>query len=82
MNPKICHFTCTLLCVVLTIYTKAPLGCPLFTFAAVLGLHEVAEAYTVALLEDTNLCAIHRKAVTIAPKDMQFARRIRGGRPS
>ena len=46
-----------------------------------LALQEVAEAYIVALLEDTNLCAIHRKAVTISPKDMQLARRIRGERP-
>jgi hypothetical protein len=47
----------------------------------VLALQEVAEAYIVAILKDTNLCAIHRKAVTITPKDMQLARRIRGERP-
>jgi histone H3/H4 len=29
---------------------------------------------------DTNLCAIHAKRVTIMPKDMQLARRIRGER--
>jgi len=32
----------------------------------------------VAVFEDTNLCAIHAKRVTIMPKDMQLARRIRG----
>jgi histone H3 len=45
-----------------------------------LALQEVGEAYTVGLFEDTNLCAIHRKAVTILPKDIQLARRIRGER--
>jgi hypothetical protein len=30
-------------------------------------------------MEDTNLCAIHARRVTIFPKDMQLARRIRGG---
>ncbi len=39
---------------------------------------EAAEAYLVSLFEDTNLCAIHAKRVTIMPKDMQLARRIRG----
>ena len=32
-----------------------------------------AEAYLVGLLEDSNLCAIHAKRVTIMPKDMQLA---------
>jgi lipooligosaccharide transport system permease protein len=39
-----------------------------------------AEAYLVGLFEDTNLCALHAKRVTIMPKDMQLARRIRGER--
>ena len=43
-----------------------------------LALQEAAEAYLVGLFEDTNLCAIHAKRVTINPKDMQLARRIRG----
>uniref|UniRef100_M1CNY5 Core Histone H2A/H2B/H3 domain-containing protein n=1 Tax=Solanum tuberosum TaxID=4113 RepID=M1CNY5_SOLTU len=34
----------------------------------------------VGLFEDTNLCAIHAKRVTIMPKDNQLARRIRGER--
>jgi len=34
----------------------------------------------VGLFEDTNLCAIHAKRVTIMPRDMQLARRIRGER--
>ena len=49
-----------------------------FQSQAVLALQEAAEAYLVRLFEDTNLCAIHAKRVTIMPKDMQLARRIRG----
>ena len=51
-----------------------------FQSAAVLALQEAAEAFLVGLFEDTNLCAIHAKRVTIQPKDMQLARRIRGER--
>ena len=43
-------------------------------------MKEAAEAYLVGLFEDTNLCAIHAKRVTIMPKDIQLARRIRGER--
>merc|ERR1712153_209362 len=46
-----------------------------FQSSAVLALQEAAEAYMVGLFEDTNLCAIHAKRVTIMPKDMQLARR-------
>ena len=45
-----------------------------FQSAAVLCLQEAAEAYLVGLFEDTNLCAIHAKRVTIMPKDIQLAR--------
>jgi histone H3 len=48
--------------------------------AAILALQEAAEAYLVSLFEDSNLCAIHAKRVTIMPKDMQLARKIRGER--
>merc|ERR1712072_1534557 len=44
-----------------------------FQSSAVLALQEAAEAYMVGLFEDTNLCAIHAKRVTIMPKDMQLA---------
>ena len=45
-----------------------------------MALQEAAEVYLVQLLEDSNLCAIHAKHITIQPKDMQLARRIRGER--
>ena len=51
-----------------------------FQESAVLALQESAEAYLVGLFEDTNLAAIHAKRVTIMPKDIQLARRIRGER--
>ena len=51
-----------------------------FQSGAVLALQEAAEAYLVGLLEDSNLCAIHAKRVTIMPRDIQLARRIRGER--
>ena len=51
-----------------------------FQSTAILALQEASEAYLVGLFEDTNLCAIHAKRVTIMPKDMQLARRIRGER--
>lgn len=45
---------------------------------AILALQEAAEAFLVHLFEDTNLCAIHAKRVTIMQRDIQLARRIRG----
>lgn len=51
-----------------------------FQSQAILALQEATESYLVGLFEDTNLCAIHAKRVTIMPKDLQLARRIRGER--
>ena len=48
--------------------------------AAVQGLQEAAEAYLVGLFEDSNLCAVHAKQVTIMLRDIHLARRIHGGR--
>ncbi|KIV85605.1 histone H3-like centromeric protein cnp1 [Exophiala sideris] len=45
---------------------------------AIQALQEASEAFLVHLFEDTNLCAIHAKRVTIMQKDIQLARRIRG----
>ena len=52
-----------------------------FQSTAIAALQEAAESYLVTLFEDTNLCAIHAKRVTIFPRDMQLARRIRGDKP-
>ena len=51
-----------------------------FQSTALLAIQEASESYLVGLFEDTNLCAIHARRVTIMPKDIQLARRIRGER--
>ncbi len=51
-----------------------------FQSTALLAVQEACEAYLVGLFEDTNLCAIHARRVTIQPRDIQLARRIRGER--
>ncbi|KAJ1838732.1 histone H3.1, partial [Coemansia sp. RSA 2703] len=51
-----------------------------FQSSAIAALQEAAEAYLVSLFEDTNLAAIHGRRVTIQPKDLQLARRLRGER--
>ena len=45
---------------------------------ALYHLQVAAEAYVVGVLADTNLCAIHCKCMTIFPKDLHLARRLRG----
>ena len=51
-----------------------------FTADAAYTLQCASEDYLVRLLEDSNLCAIHAKRVTIMPKDIQLAQRIHGER--
>jgi len=49
-----------------------------FQVAALSALQEASEAYLIGLFEDTNLCTLHAKRVTIMPKDIKLAQRIRG----
>jgi hypothetical protein len=51
-----------------------------FQSAAVQALQEVAEDYLIYLFEDAQFCAVHGKRITIQPKDIRLARRIRGDR--
>ncbi|XP_035725914.1 histone H3-like [Vespa mandarinia] len=51
-----------------------------FQSSAIIAFQETSEAYLVELFEDTNLCTIHAKRVTIMPTNIQLARRIRGER--
>jgi len=51
-----------------------------FQASAVLAIQEATEAHMVNLFADTCLCAIHGRRVTIMPKDIQLARRLRGER--
>ena len=53
--------------------------CPLHWTKGVLdALHEASEYYMVDLLQDVNLIAIHAWRMTLKPRDIQLARRIRG----
>jgi histone H3/H4 len=56
-------------------YTVEPFR---FTPQALTALHVGAEDYLVTLFEDSYLCALHAKRVTLMRKDMILARRIRG----
>ncbi len=38
--------------------------------AALSALQEAAESHLVGIFEDTNLCCLHAKRVTIQPKDI------------
>ena len=44
---------------------------------AIAALHEASEAYLVGLFEDTRIIAAHAKRVTVMPKDLNLAKRIR-----
>ena len=47
--------------------------------SALIALQEGAEAHVVGFMEDANLCAHHAGRVTVMAKDIELARRIRGG---
>ena len=49
-----------------------------FQSSAILALQEATEQYLTHLFEEANLCALHAKRVTILPKDLFLARKIRG----
>lgn len=49
-----------------------------FQASAIEAIQEATEAYLTGLFEDANLCAVHAKRVTIMPRDVRLARRIRG----
>ena len=51
-----------------------------FSSQGLLALQESAESFMTGLFEDSYMCTIHAKRVTLMPKDMQLARRIRGER--
>lgn len=51
-----------------------------FQSSAIQALQHACEDYLTGLFEDANLLAIHAKRVTIFPKDLRLARRIRGER--
>ena len=42
------------------------------------ALHQAAEIYLGGVLQDAYLCTLHANRVTLQPRDIQLARRIRG----
>lgn len=49
-----------------------------FQGAALMAIQEAAESYLVGIFEDSQLCSLHAKRVTVTLADMRLARRIRG----
>ena len=49
-----------------------------FSLRGIAALHIAAEDYLIGLFEDSYLCALHAKRVTLMQKDMTLARRLRG----
>ena len=49
-----------------------------FQSTAKMALQEAGEAFLIGLLEQTDLCTMHAKCMTIMPKDIQLERWIRG----
>lgn len=58
---------------------QTPDGTPMrFQATALMALQEASENFLIRLFEDSNLCAIHGKRVTVMNRDLMLARRIRG----
>jgi histone H3/H4 len=57
---------------------SAPHRLKLNTLFSVLTIVRDTCRYLVHLFEDSNLCALHARRVTIMQRDMQLVRRIRG----
>ena len=49
-----------------------------FSLRGISALHVAAEDYLIGLFEDSYLCALHAKRVTLMKRDMSLARKLRG----
>ena len=49
-----------------------------YSYGAIDAIQQCVESYMIGLFEDTTLCAVHAKRMTVMTKDMRLARRIRG----
>jgi histone H3 len=49
-----------------------------FQGSALASLQEATEAYIIGLFEDAHDCAIHGRRVTVMPRDLELAKKIRG----
>ena len=47
-----------------------------FQSSGILALQEAAEAFLVGLFESANLCCIHRRRITISPKDFNLVKQL------
>ena len=61
-----------------TVCNELGYECKRIQSAALGALQEASENHLTNLFTDTNLAAIHAKRVTIQPKDMRLACRLRG----
>ena len=49
-----------------------------FSLRGIAALHVASEDYLIGLFEDSYLCALHAKRITLMKKDINLARRLRG----
>lgn len=49
-----------------------------FQHSSITAIQEACEQHLVLLFQDCNMCALHCNRVTVTPKDMALAQRIRG----
>ena len=49
-----------------------------FSLRGISALHVASEDYLIGLFEDSFLCALHAKRITLMKKDMTLARKLRG----
>ena len=49
-----------------------------FQLTAIAALQEAAENFIAGLFKNVNLLAVHAKRVTVMPRDIRLALRIRG----
>ena len=49
-----------------------------FSLRGIAALHVASEDYLIGLFEDSYLCSLHAKRVTLMRKDVNLARRLRG----
>ena len=48
-----------------------------FMVDAIFALQEASEVFLMNLLEDGNLCTIHRGRITVAPRDLNLVMKLR-----
>ena len=49
-----------------------------FQLSALVALHEMAEAYLIRFMQESNAASRHRKTVTVQPIDFHLVKQIRG----